>query len=186
MARGPGAAQDRGAGVPARRAGREWGTEEECEQGMTERLPLIRRAVGGLVAMAVGALPLLAAAPVHAAGPCGPPVVNPVACENTLPGTPSSTWDISGSGDASIQGFGTDISVNRGGTISFKIKTTASAYTITIYRMGYYQGNGARQIATVTPSAQLPQSQPACITQASIGYVDCGNWAVSASWTVPS
>jgi Bacterial Ig domain len=152
------------------------------EQQVTKRVRLL----GALAAVAVGAMPFLSVVPAHAAGPCGPPVVNPVACENTNPGTPESTWDVSGSGDATIQGFSTDISVNKGGTIFFKIKTPASAYTITIYRMGYYQGNGARQIATVTPSAHLPQSQPACITQASIGFVDCGNWAVSASWAVPA
>ncbi|HYW24872.1 MAG TPA: N,N-dimethylformamidase beta subunit family domain-containing protein, partial [Terriglobales bacterium] len=152
---------------------------------MSERVTL-RRVLGGFVALAVGAMPLLAAVPAHGAGPCGPPVVNPVACENTNPGTPEPTWDISGSGDSTIQGFATDIGVNKGDTVFFKINTPASAYTITIYRMGYYQGNGARQIATVTPSAHLPQSQPACLTQASIGLVDCGNWAVSASWAVPA
>src|SRR5215471_19077075 len=151
---------------------------------MRERVRFVRRRVlGGLVAAALGALPVLNALPAHAAGPCGPPIVNPVACENTNPGTPSSTWDISGSGDSSIQGFATDISVNAGQTITFKIKS-AAAYSITIYRMGYYQGNGARQIDTVTPAA--PQNQPACLTQASIGLVDCGNWAVSASWAVPA
>jgi hypothetical protein len=147
---------------------------------------LSRRSFIWLVALALGALPLLRALPAHAAGPCGPPVVNPVACENTNPGTPSSVWDISGSGDATIQGYATDISVNKGDTVFFKINTPASSYTITVYRLGYYQGNGARQIATVTPSASLPQRQPACLTNASIGLVDCGNWAVSASWAVPS
>src|SRR6185312_13774877 len=31
---------------------------------------------------------------------------------------------------------------------------------------------GARQIATVTPSAKLPQSQPACLTDSTTGLVD--------------
>ena len=35
------------------------------------------------------------------------------------------------------------------------------------------------------PSATLPQTQPACLTQASTGLVDCGNWALSGSWAVP-
>jgi hypothetical protein len=52
--------------------------------------------------------------------------------------------------------------------------------------MGYYQGNGARLITTVNPSAHLPQTQPACLTNAGTGLIDCGNWAVSASWAVPS
>jgi hypothetical protein len=111
---------------------------------------------------------------------------NAIVLENTLPGTPSSQWDISGAGDTSIQGFATDISVNRGGTISFKIKTTASAYRIDIYRIGYYQGNGARYITTVMPSVSLPQSQPAPITDPATGLMDYGNWAVSASWQVPT
>ena len=113
-------------------------------------------------------------------------MANDIVCENLKPGTPSSTWQISGSGDSSIQGFATDISVNRGQTVSFKIKSDASSYHLDIYRMGYYGGNGARMIATVSPSASLPQSQPACLTDAATKLYDCGNWAVSASWAVPS
>ena len=52
--------------------------------------------------------------------------------------------------------------------------------------MGYYQGNGARLVTSVTPSANLPQAQPACMTQTSTGLVDCGNWGISATWTIPS
>ena len=58
----------------------------------------------------------------------------------------------------SIQGFATDISVNRGETVQFKIDTTATAYRLDIYRLGYYGGNGARKVATVQPSAALPQT----------------------------
>ncbi len=39
------------------------------------------------------------------------------------------------------------------------------------------------------PTATLPQSQPDCLNDSSnppTGLIDCGNWAVSASWTVPS
>ncbi len=51
-----------------------------------------------------------------------------------------------------------------GQTVHFKIDTDAAAYTIDIYRIGYYGGDGARLVASVTPSATLPQTQPACIT----------------------
>ena len=122
----------------------------------------------------------------QAAGdPCGAGG-NKIACENSKPGSPVDEWDIWGAGDDSIQGFATDISVNVGGTISFKIDTAASNYGIKIYRTGYYNGDGARQIATVQPSATLPQRQPQCITDVSTELFDCGNWAVSASWNVPS
>jgi N,N-dimethylformamidase beta subunit-like protein/uncharacterized protein DUF4082/Big-like domain-containing protein len=120
-----------------------------------------------------------------ASDPCAPPV-KPIACENTKTGTSPSVWDIDGAGSDTIQGYSTDISVNVGGTIGFKINTSASSYTIDIYRMGYYNGNGARKIATVTPSVSLPQSQPACVTDPSTSLVDCGTWNVSASWTVPA
>lgn len=100
-------------------------------------------------------------------------------------GNPPSEWDVSGAGDSTIQGFPTDISVNKGGTISFKISTTAQAYTIDIYRMGYYSGNGASKITSISPSATLPQTQPVCDKDTKTGLTDCGNWAVSASWAVP-
>ena len=50
--------------------------------------------------------------------------VNAIEVENCLPGNPPSEWDITGAGDASIQGFATDISVNHGETIDFKVKST--------------------------------------------------------------
>lgn len=123
------------------------------------------------------------AGPAVAADPCAP-LVNPVACENSKPGTPSGTWGISGSGSSSIQGFATRMSVNVGETESFKVKTSAMSYRLDIYRMGYYAGNGARLITSVSPVGR--QSQPACLTAATTGLIDCGNWAVSASWTVPT
>ena len=37
------------------------------------------------------------------------------------------------------------------------------------------------------PTATLPQTQPACLSDTQpTGLVDCGNWAVSASWAVPT
>jgi hypothetical protein len=111
---------------------------------------------------------------------------NAIVAENCLPGTPSSVWGVTLSGDETIQGFATDISVNQGGTIYFKINTPASAYTIDIYRMGYYGGMGARKITSILPSVPLPQVQPACMTDTAVGLMDCGNWAISASWQVPA
>jgi hypothetical protein len=113
---------------------------------------------------------------------------NPVVAENCQAGTPQSVWDINGQGmgDLTIQGFTTDISVNQGGTIYFKIDTPASVYTIDIYRMGYYGGMGARHITSITPSVHLPQAQPACLSDSTTGLADCGNWSISASWQVPT
>jgi hypothetical protein len=109
--------------------------------------------------------------------------VNPVACENLNTG--NTGWD-PGPGDPSIQGFATDISVNVGQTVFFKVSTPATSYRLEIYRMGYYGGAGARRLATINPSAALPQLQPACLTDSTTRLHDCGNWAVSASWPVPA
>ena len=113
---------------------------------------------------------------------CGSPA-NPIEAENCLPGTPNSVWEPPAS-DSSIEGFATQASVNPGATISFKIHTTAASYALSVYRMGYYGGNGARLVTTI--NVNQSQTQPACLTDASTGLVDCGNWAVSASWNVPS
>jgi hypothetical protein len=112
---------------------------------------------------------------------------NPIVCENQLPGDAPSDWQISGAGDSTIQGFATSMSVNAGTTESFKIKTPSTKYHIDILRLGYYRGDGARKIVSnMLPTATLPQTQPACNTDATTGLIDCGNWSVSASWAVPS
>lgn len=133
---------------------------------------------------ALAILALAAAALIQA---CGAALAqNEISLENALPGNPASEWDVVGAGDPSIQGFATDISVDQGGAISFKISTPATDYRIDIYRIGYYGGLGARKVATVQPSVALPQAQPAPLTDAATGLVDCGNWSVSASWLVPA
>jgi hypothetical protein len=123
--------------------------------------------------------------PARAAITCNPPT-NPIVCENLRPGNPSSQWSIDGSGDPTIQGFATDISYDVGETAAFKIDTDAAAYTIDIYRMGYYQGNGARKVVSIRPSASLPQTQAACLTDSATLLYDCGNWSVSATWHIPA
>ena len=119
-----------------------------------------------LRAFALGAVTLLVAAtfivasptpPAEAASPCGP-TINPIVCENQKPGTDPAVWDISGAGDPTIQGFATDISVNAGQRVDFKIDTDASSYRIDIYRTGWYQGLGARKIDSVTPILSMTRA----------------------------
>ncbi|WP_240197714.1 DUF4082 domain-containing protein [Nonomuraea lactucae] len=105
--------------------------------------------------------------------------------ENSKPGNPPSEWDILGAGSSAIQGYATQMSVNKGETVRFKVDTQATDYRLDIYRIGYYGGMGARKVATVQPSVPLPQQQPACLQETQTGLIDCGRWAVSASWAVP-
>ena len=108
---------------------------------------------------------------------------NAIVEENCLTG--HSGWGITGSGSPNIQGFATEMSVNVGEPVGFKIDTPATAYRLDIYRMGDYAGLGARKVATIEPTATLPQNQPSCLVAASTGLVDCGNWGLSATWTAP-
>ena len=109
---------------------------------------------------------------------------NAIVAENQLPGNPASQWDLSGPGSTTLQGFTTDISVNHGSTVYFKIQSGTANWRIDIYRLGYYQGNGARLITTINKTSK--QTQPAPVTNSTTGEVDAGNWAVTASWAIPA
>src|SRR5262249_39218593 len=115
------------------------------------------------------------------------PSTNPIIAENLLPGNPQSEWDAVGAGDSTLQGFTTDISVNHGQTVQFKITdTTLAPYHIDIYRMGYYGGMGARKVATIGSSQTIRTVQPNPLFDATTNLVDAGNWSVSASWAIPT
>jgi hypothetical protein len=145
---------------------------------MKRRLELSRRsflkgaAGAGIIGANLGLFADLAAAGVNA-----------ITTENALAGAPPSEWE-SFRADQ-IEGFTTRMSYLPGERVDFKVKTVSSNYRIRVYRMGWYGGNGARRLADVAPSATLPQTQPAPVTNAATGLIDCGNWAVSASWTIP-
>ena len=110
--------------------------------------------------------------------------VNAIVLENQKQGNPESEWGIDGAGSSNIEGFATDISVDNGNTINFKINTNSTNYRIDIYRLGYYGGMGARKVDTLQHTGL--QTQPNPLLNATTGTVDAGNWAVSASWTVPA
>jgi hypothetical protein len=113
------------------------------------------------------------------------PHANRIAEENAKPGTPEAIWDIPGEGSGDIQGFTTDISSNVGQTVHFKISTIATRYRLDIYRMGYYQGNGARRVDRIEMTG--PSNPGAdCMTGGYPGLVDCDNWTESATWQIPS
>src|SRR5688500_5276813 len=110
---------------------------------------------------------------------------NEIVVENQKPGSPRSEWDVVGAGDPDIQGFATEMSVNKGETVYFKIITYPHPYTIDIYRIGYYQGKGARKVGTGVVTASVPQIQPDNKIDSVTGVIDCSNWQTSGHWKVP-
>lgn len=116
------------------------------------------------------------------AATCSP---NPVVCENAKAGTAPSVWQITGAGDETLQGFATDMSVNAGGTVNFKVQAE-HAYTVDIYRLGYYGGNGARKVTSLSGTFPAQNQNTACVTDVPTQIYDCGTWALSAGWAVPA
>ncbi|MDX6328014.1 MAG: hypothetical protein QOI83_397, partial [Streptomycetaceae bacterium] len=144
----------------------------------------------------------------HAASdPCGSGM-NSIVCENSKTGTPMSDW-FSPNAYGNVQGFSAEQSLQPGGTIHFKVQSPVS-YHVEIYRLGYYGGNGGRQMSTAaqasaTYAANFTKNGTAgspidttvndgvadgkplnCNSDSASGLVDCGNWPVTATWTVPS
>ncbi|MGD9863062.1 MAG: DUF4082 domain-containing protein [Pseudodonghicola sp.] len=95
-----------------------------------------------------------------------------------------SYWDVAHS--TQIEGFATDISVNAGTQVDFKINVNGGAgsdYKVEIFRLGYYGGDGARKVAEwVNTDAVV---QPDAQYDATRALVDAGNWSVTDSWVTP-
>ena len=160
-------------------------TDRAYGQELHSVLPAPRWRTRTVVAAAAcfAALFWLTAAPSRALAACG----NPVACENQFPGDPPTDWQVSGIGDTTIQGYATSDERQRWPDDLVQDQDAVHPYHIDILRLGYYRGRRrAHGRANIKPTATLPQTQPACQTFSATGLIDCGNWAVSASWTVPS
>jgi hypothetical protein len=113
---------------------------------------------------------------------------NAIVTENALAGNPYVDWGVNSANDfrnTNLNGYATDISVNKGGTINFKVDArNGGTFTIQIFRLGYYNGNGARLIANLGTFPEV--MQPAGIADPTTGLLDCSNWAQTTSWNVPA
>ena len=90
---------------------------------------------------------------------------NPIACENArCRAIFRARWDITGAGGIRpFRASPTDISVDQGQTVHFKIESTG-AHHINIYRMGYYGGRGARFIRRRSRRSRPNRSRGVCPT----------------------
>ena len=104
-----------------------------------------------------------------------------VVAENQLPGTTS--WIIPPTVTAGrIAGFAdlTDASV--GDTVKLYVSTAAPTFHVVAYRMGWYQGTGARQV-WVSGEA-TGGVQPACPVTPVVNMVSCDTWTSTLSFPV--
>jgi len=105
-------------------------------------------------------------------GPSGV-VASWVVAENRLAGT--TAWRIPPSVPiGAIEGFADHNYADVGQRVGFYVSTRAPTYHVDAYRMGWYQGKGAR---LVWSSGVLHgQAQPSCTRTAGINMVSCANW----------
>ena len=108
---------------------------------------------------------------------------NAIVLENMKQRAPESEWLID-QGDRSIEGFAAQFSVIGGERVDFKINTDATDYRIDIYRIGYYNGDGARKVDTINQSLSTALIQPVPMFDPTMKLIDAGNWSVSASWPI--
>jgi hypothetical protein len=69
-----------------------------------------------------------------------------------------------GQASSSIEGFATSMSANIGNAVDFKINTDSTNYRIDIYRLGYYGGDGATLVTSITHPAGSAVVQPSPLT----------------------
>jgi hypothetical protein len=105
-------------------------------------------------------------------GPDG--VVSPaIVAENRKRGT--TAWEITHQpATGSIEGWASTTYAAPGQTVGLYVTTTAPTFRVVAYRMGYYQGTGARQIWESKPVRG--QVQPPCPLTPGVNMVSCDNW----------
>ena len=105
-----------------------------------------------------------------------------VVAENKRPGT--AAWIIKNGTPSGIVGFASTTYAAPGSKVKLYVSTTASRFHLEAYRMGYYQGLGAR---LVWRSPELPgHAQPTCPLTTGINMVACDNWTPTLTLSVTS
>ncbi len=92
--------------------------------------------------------------------------------ENALPGASPDEWESTRSQhDHGLHAFA-ELRARRDGRLQDLHRLTQLA--ISIYRLGWYGGNGARRVAQVNPSVALPQTQPNPISKPPLAWPTAG------------
>ena len=107
--------------------------------------------------------------------------LTPIQVENRKPGT--TDWILTRPAlHREIEGYASLTSVNRGDELKLFVNTSADFYSLRIYRMGWYQGTGAREIAG--PIRRKGQVQSLPTTDPRTGMIEC-RWDNPVTLAVP-
>lgn len=83
-----------------------------------------------------------------------------------------------------VKAYASQTSVDRGGVLTFFVSVNPpQAYTIDVYRIGWYGGQGGTLAATIGPLAGV--TQPACPLDPVTGLISC-DWGPSVDFEVPA
>ncbi len=110
---------------------------------------------------------------------------NPIVLENALPGTAVGLAPNTAVG-GSIEGYASEVSALPGQTLHFHVSTNPAAlYRVELYRLGWYQGAGARLVGCSPNCSGFEQGQPQPVPAADAnGLVQC-NWPVTDTFSIP-
>ena len=145
---------------------------------MRARLMAVLATLGTAATMALGSVTasaLPSAGVAHAAVTV--PETNPIVVENRLRGT--SAWRIPWAGHTvaddrtlAIKGYASAASVNQGEALAIRVRAaSAGPASYRVYRLGWYQGLGGREMVRGTFNAT---TQPAgCVTEMPTGLITC-------------
>ena len=107
---------------------------------------------------------------------------NPIQVENQNDGTTDWIPTVVGS-PHDIEGYASLTSVDAGQSISFFVSSTEPQFSLAIYRLGYYQGRGGRQMTAPVTLDGIRQPIPS--PEPSSGFLEC-EWSQPYVFEVPS
>ena len=105
-----------------------------------------------------------------------------VIAENKRPGT--DAWKISKGASSDIDGFASKTYASDGTKVTLYVSTPAPFFRVEAFRMGYYQGKGAR---LVWESGEIPGHVKApCLVTPGVNMVSCDRWAPTLKVAITS
>jgi len=110
-----------------------------------------------------------------------------IADENAKPGT--ATWDNMSAGNAQYDGvidlYPADWSLQRGETVRLKVRSTTN-YSLKVYRLGWYDGAGGREVLSLSDRPADPQPYPTTADPKTgliaAGWHDSVSFGIDSAW----
>jgi hypothetical protein len=115
--------------------------------------------------------------------PSRPGYLNPIPAENAKAGDPNWQKGYTNAYALQIEAYADRVSANPGDTVNLMVRSAGdSTAGWSLYRIGYYNNAGARQILPVTNIAV--HEMPPCTNTKATGLVSC-SWPAAFSVTIP-